>query len=131
MALEKQHVLTKKEKAVMYYVFNEAVKSDGVCLIRPVDILQNLSFDLDFEANELDSTLKALELDDFFDVTYSDKKGEFFYCINLHHKGLAFLRVENAFRSSLKFKIFITVLMALLTAAITLGARMVINALGW
>jgi len=130
MGLEKQHVLTKKERAVMYYIFNEAVKSDGVCLLRPVDIFSNLSLDLDFEQNELDATLKALELDDFFDVTYSDKKGEFFYVINLHQKGFAYMRVEKAFRANVRFKVLITVVMALITVAITLGLRMLLIATG-
>lgn len=130
MALEKQNVLTKKEKALMFYIYNEAVKSDGVCLLRPVDIFASLSLDLDFEQNELDSTLKALELDDYFDVTHSDKKGEFFYCINLHHKGLAFARVERAFRSNLKLKILLALLTALITVTATWGLRLILNAMG-
>ncbi|MDD4839299.1 MAG: hypothetical protein PHE93_01335 [Clostridia bacterium] len=130
MALEKQNVLTKKEKAVMYYVYNEAVKCDGVCLLRPVDIFASISLDLDFEQNELEATLKALELDDYFDVTYSDKRGEFFYCINLHRKGLAFARVERAFRSNFKFKILLALMTGILTATATWGLRLLLNVLG-
>ena len=33
MALEKQHVLTKKERAVMRAVYGAADKKSGVCLL--------------------------------------------------------------------------------------------------
>lgn len=130
MGLEKQHNLTKKEKAVMKYVYQEATKSDGVCLLRPVDIAQNLSFNLDYEENEIKAVLKALQIDDFLDVTETDKKGEYFYCINLHAKGLAFARAEKAFKSSLKFKLFLTIATPLLTVTITCILRLVLSKLG-
>lgn len=98
MALEKQHVLTKKERAVMRAVYGAADKKSGVCLLSPIDLFGTLSLDLDFDEDELDATLAGLELDDYFDVTRSDRKGELVYCINMHRKGLAFARVEKAFK---------------------------------
>ncbi|NLZ25525.1 MAG: hypothetical protein GX891_03595 [Clostridiales bacterium] len=116
MAVEKQNVLSKKEKAVMRYIFTEATKSKGVCLLRPIDIMQNLPYELDYEENEVESILKALELDDYFDITETDKKGEFFYCITLQKRGLAFARDEATFKRKLRSKIAIGLLSGLLTA---------------
>ena len=69
MALEKQHVLTKKERAVMRAVYQAADKKSGVCLLTPIDLFNDLSLDLDFDEEELDATLRNLEIDDYFDVT--------------------------------------------------------------
>lgn len=107
MNLEKQHVLTKKEKAVMRVIYKEADKQSGACLLTPIDIFSQVPLDLDFEESELDIALRNLEIDDYFDVTRSDKKGELVYCINMHRKGLQFARVEKAFKSNIMFRILL------------------------
>lgn len=127
MALEKQHVLTKKEKAVMRVVYQEADKKDGTCLLSPIDIFSKLSLDLDFEEDELDLTLRNLEVDDYFDVTRSDKKGELVYCINMHSKGLQFARVERAFKSNLTFRLLLAVACGLTSAAAGWGIRLLFS----
>ena len=83
MQVERQHVLTKKEKAVMRVIYQEAEKQNGSCLLTPIDIFEKIPLDLDFEEDELDTTLRNLEIDDYFDITRSDKKGELVYCINM------------------------------------------------
>ena len=85
MALERQH---------------EAEKQGGACLLTPIDIFSQIPLDIDIEENELDTTLKNLEIDEYFDLTLSDKKGELVYCINMQKKGLQFARVERAFKSN-------------------------------
>ena len=80
--VERQHVLTKKEKAVMRVIYQEADKQNGSCLITPIEIFEKLPLDLPIEEDELDTTLRNLEIDDYFDITRSDKKGELVYCIN-------------------------------------------------
>ena len=127
MALEKQHVLTKKERAVMRAVYNAADKRAGTCLMSPLDLYDALSLDLDFDDDELDSTLRNLEIDDYFDITRSDRKGELVYCINMHQKGLAFARVEKAFRSNIRFKILLAVVGGLCSGAAALGIRLLIQ----
>lgn len=118
MALEKEATLTKKEKAVMRYVYNAATKNKGTCLVRPCDILSNISYDLEFGAGELAPTLKNLELDDYFELTETDKKGELYYCINLRKRGLAYARAEASFKKKLIFKIAITVICAVITGIV-------------
>lgn len=113
-ALEKQHVLTKKEKNVMRVIYQASAKN-GTCLITPIDIFEKLSLDLEYDEEELDTILRDLELDDYFDLTRSDKRGELVYCINMHQKGLAFARVERAFRSNIVFRL----LLALATGTVS------------
>ena len=127
MALEKNSTLTKKEKAIMRYVYNAASKNKGVCIMRPVDIFSNISYDLEFDSDELEPTLKNLELDDYFDLTKTDKRGELYYCINLHKKGLAFARDEASFKKKLAFKIFIAVISGACTAIVGWLIKFILN----
>jgi hypothetical protein len=129
MALEKQHVLTQKEKAVMRVVYQESEKKSGVCLLTPIDLFTKIPLDLSIEEEELETTLRNLEIDDYFDITLSDKKGELVYCINMHQKGLAFARVEKAFKSNIKFRIILTICTAAVSAAVGIGLKTLISRL--
>jgi len=129
MNLERQHVLTKKEKAVMRVVYKDADKQNGACLLTPIDIFSQIPLDLDFEESELDVTLRNLEIDDYFDLTRSDKKGELVYCINMHKKGLQFARVERAFKSNLIFRILLAVATGLTSAAVGWGLKALLTEL--
>ena len=129
MQLERQHVLTKKEKAVMRVIYHEADKQSGACLLTPIDIFTQIPLDLDFEENELDVALRNLEIDEYFDVTRSDRKGELVYCINLHKKGLQFARVERAFKSNVTFRILLAVATGLTSAAVGWGLKELLTAL--
>lgn len=68
--------LTKKEKAVMWAIFNAAENGDGVAILKPVDILRAIPFKIEFAKEELEPTLKALELDEYIDFVQADKDGE-------------------------------------------------------
>ncbi len=123
MNLERQHVLTKKEKAVMRVIYKEADLAGGSCLITPIAIFEQIPLDLDIEEAELDVALKNLEIDDYFDLTRSDRKGELVYCINMHKKGLQFARVERAFKSNVTFRILLAVATGLTSAAVGWGLK--------
>lgn len=130
MALEKQHILTKEEKAVMRLVYDVAVKNNGMCLLSPLQIFEGISLDVEIKEEELWTILKNLEIDDYFDVTPSERKGELVYAINMHQKGLAYARVEKAFKNNLAFKIGLTVGLACLSALIAVSLRLIFKALG-
>lgn len=70
----------------MRVIYQETDKQNGSCLITPIEIFEKLPLDLPFEEDELDTTLRNLEIDDYFDITRSDKKGELVYCINMQKK---------------------------------------------
>ncbi len=125
--IERQHVLTKKEKAVMRVIYKEADKQNGACLLTPINIFEQLPLDIPFEEEELDVILKNLEIDDYFLLTRSDRKGELVYCINMQKKGLQFARVERAFKSNLRFKIFLTLALSVGTALIGVAIRALVD----
>ncbi len=129
MNLERQHVLTKKEKAVMRVIYKEADLKNGSCLVTPIQIFEQIPLDLDIEESELDVALKNLEIDDYFDLTKSDRKGELVYCINMHKKGLQFARVERAFKSNVTFRILLAVATGLTSAAVGWGLKLLLTAL--
>ncbi len=129
MNLERQHVLTKKEKAVMRVIYQTADLSGGSCLITPIEIFEQIPLDLDIAEEELDVAIKNLEIDDYFDVTPSDRKGELVYCINMHKKGLQFARVERAFKSNVTFRILLAVATGLTSAAVGWGLKTLLTAL--
>ncbi|MFH4094669.1 hypothetical protein WAI78_20675, partial [Acinetobacter baumannii] len=87
------------------------------------DILKNIPLDIPFEEDELDQTLRNLEIDEYCDVIRSDEKGELVYCINMQKKGLQFPRVEHAFKSNLALKIMLTLGLSVVTALIGVGIR--------
>ena len=91
----------------MRAVYQAADKRAGTCLLSPLDLYETLSLDLDFDDEELDLV----------------------YCINMHQKGLAFARVERAFRSNIRFKILLAVVGGLCSGAAALGIRLLIQKL--
>ncbi len=125
--LEKQHVLTKKEKNVMRVIYQAANKQNGTCLLSPIEIFEKLPLDLEYEAAELDTIMSNLAIDDYFDLTRSDKKGELVYCINMKQKGLAFARVERAFRSNVTFRFWLTIALAICSALVSMGLKELIS----
>lgn len=119
--------LTKKEKAVMWAVFNAVQNADGVTIVKPVDILRAIPFKLEFAKEELEPTLKALELDEYIDFVQADRNGEKTYCINLKNKGLNFARTEAMVKRSLQRKILFTILFAILGATISVLWKFVLS----
>lgn len=113
----------------MRVIYHEADKQSGACLLTPIDIFSQIPLDLDFEENELDTALRNLEIDEYFDVTRSDRKGELVYCINLRKKGLQFARVERAFKSNVTFRILLAVATGLTSAAVGWGLKELLTAL--
>ena len=119
--------LTKKEKAVMCAIFNAAENGDGVAILKPVDILRAIPFKIEFAKEELEPTLKALELDEYIDFVQADKDGEKNYCVNLKNKGLNFARTEAMVKRSLRRKILFTILFAILGATISMLWKFVLS----
>lgn len=106
-------MLSKHEHEVMAAVY-EAAKG-GSCLISPSELLNMLPKKSKWTENRLYKTLTSLELDDFFDLTDSDRKGERILCINLRTKGLAYKRSEQQAKRGLYFRIGLSVALAVLS----------------
>lgn len=107
----------------MRVVYKHSDKNSGVCLLSPIDIFSNVSLDVDIAENDLDIVLRDLEIDDYFDITPSEKRGELVYCINMRKKGLSFARQEKAFKSNIKFKLMFALGSCVVTSLVAVGIR--------
>lgn len=109
MAIEK-HILSKTEKKVMETIYQFSNKKTGECLISPYEIFDNVPFDIKINESELDETIRALEIDEYFTNTIADRKGEKVYCLNLTSKGKAFARNEKSYKINVLIKVLIAVI---------------------
>lgn len=105
-------MLNKKEKAVMKSIYYKSASKDGVCLLRPIDILNDISTKIELQSNDLQKIIRDLELDDYYEVVESKKKGETVWCFTLHQKGQAFYREILNEKRWVYFKIGISVAIA-------------------
>ena len=125
-------MLNKKETALMRVIYKKTTKNKGMCLIRPVELMTEIPYDVEFRAEDLEPTIKALEYDEYIEIVESDKKGDFYYCITLSKKGFAFRRSEEQRlrnrRSSIVWKIVLTVLGVALAAALKPLIELILNA---
>lgn len=106
-------MLNKKESEVMQAVFS-LCGGEGRCLVAPADLLKSLPPKEKYTEEKLEKILRALELDDYFEIISSDRKGEKMYVITLHANGFAFKRSSVQLRRDLIFKIACSILSAVL-----------------
>lgn len=112
-------MLTKNEDKIMSAIYS-AANGKQSCLLTPDDILSISGARGEVNYKTLDGILEALELDDYFDMIISDRKGEKVYCITLHAKGLGYKRRKTIIKRNLSYKLAVTVVFALLSFLITL-----------
>ncbi|MCM1043828.1 MAG: hypothetical protein NC350_06485 [Corallococcus sp.] len=85
-------MLNKREVAVMKCVYDLSRKNDGSCIVSNKRILQSVPEKFKLADNDIDTILKQLEYDGYFECVKSDKRGEIVNVINLKEKGKAFKR---------------------------------------
>ena len=113
-------MLNKKETALMRVIYKKTTKNKGMCLIRPVELMTGIPYEIDFRAEDLEPTMKALVYDEYIEIVESDKKGDFYYCVTLLKKGFAFRRSEEQRLRTRRSSIISKVLLALLGGAVTI-----------
>ncbi len=106
-------MLNKKEKAVMKSIYYNSVDKNGVCLLRPIEVLNDISPKIEIKGNDLNKIIRDLELDDYYEVVESKKKGETVWCFTLHQKGHAFYREILNEKRWVYFKISMSVALAI------------------
>ena len=119
-------MLDKKETALMRVIYKKTTKNKGMCLIRPVELMVGIDYGIDFKAEDLEPTIKALVYDEYIDYVESDKKGDFYYCITLLKKGFAFQRSEEQRLRTRRSSIITKILLALLGGAVSIFLTRVI-----
>lgn len=109
--------LNRKEEDVMDAVYTLVGGKDRV-LVSPSEILALLPPKAGYTEESLEGILRALELDGYFELISSDRKGERMYVIHLHAAGQAYKRAGKQRRRGLYIKIGITVATAVLSFVI-------------
>lgn len=111
--------LNKKEDEVMNAVFTLANGKERV-LVSPYEIIALLPPKAQYDEEKLERILRALELDGYFELISSDRKGEKMYVIHLQAAGLAYKRSDYQRRRGIYFKIALAVGSAVITFVIGL-----------
>ena len=107
-------MLTRRESVVMKTVY-AACGKDGRCLLSEHDFLGMFQKRDKTDAEGLEKTLKALEMDGYFDLCESERKGEKMYVVTLLGKGLAFRREAVQQKRNAYGKLFWAVVSAVAT----------------
>lgn len=115
-------MLNRREKLVMNAVYT-LCRNKQVCLVSPWEILNLLPPKQKFNEEKLDKILRELQMDDYFEMISSERKGEKMYVITLHPDGLAFKRsgVQE------KRKIYNKLWLSLLGAAVAFVAGVLLR----
>ena len=96
-------------------------------IVAPYELLAVLPPRLKFDEEKLGVTMHALELDDYFELVESDRKGERVFVIIMHEKGLAYKRSDAQRRRKMYFKIAATVLCGALSAIVGILIKMLLS----
>lgn len=107
-------MLTKQENEIMNAVYR-LCEGKGSCLVSPLEIMSMLPERKKYTAEKVDGILRSLELDDYFDIIQSDRKGERMYVITLHTNGVAYKRINQQVKRSIAFKVVLSVAGAIIT----------------
>jgi len=108
-------ILEKKEDALMRAIFTFATMKGGVGIIRPIDLLAMIPYNIEFKASDLEPVLSVLEMDEYIESVLTDKKGETFYCITLKKKGQAYKRAIELDKRNKRAKILFKVGLGIVT----------------
>ncbi|MDE7158931.1 MAG: hypothetical protein K2N74_05075 [Clostridiales bacterium] len=106
--------LNRRESEVMGAVF---ALSDGKerFLVSPYEILSMLPPKADYDEEKLECILRALELDGYFDLIASERKGERVFVVHMREAGLGYRRSDVRRKRSFLFRIAVTVLCGILS----------------
>ncbi len=99
--------LNRKENEVMNAVFTLSGGKESF-LVSPAEMIALLPANSGYDEDKLERVLRALELDGYFQLTPSERKGERMYVVHLLSAGLAFKRTDEQRKRGLYLKLAIT-----------------------
>ena len=109
--------LNRREEEVMNAVYTLANGKESF-LVSPAEIVALLPPKQEYDEERLESVLHALELDGYFELISSDRKGEKMYVVHMKTAGAAYKRSDSQRKRGLYIKLGVTVATALLSFAI-------------
>ncbi len=118
--------LNKREDAVMNAVFTLSAGRERL-IAAPYDILALLPPKLKFDEEKLERVLRDLGLDGYFELIFSDRKGERVYVLHLTSRGLNFRRQDRQLKRSVWFRWGVAAIGAVITALIGMLLRLLLG----
>ena len=109
------NVMNKKERAILRLLYDKCTKNNGSCILAPLEMLSAIPLDIEMRRDELEPVLRVLEVDEYFEMTLSTRKGEKVYCFTLKHKGLNIKREEQKAQKEVVKKVMLALLGAVVT----------------
>ena len=106
-------MLSRLENKVLVSLLT-ACKEKGAILISPIDLLKIIGTE-HLTLSELEKMLKDLSIDGYFDLVYSDRRGEKVFCITLSEKGKGYIRSENIEKRNIIKRFCLTIGFAILS----------------
>lgn len=87
-------------------------------LVSPYEIIAVLPPRMNFDEEKLSRTLRSLELDGYFELIESDRKGERVFVVHMREAGLSFRRSDAVRKRRIYYKIAVTLLCGVLSALV-------------
>ncbi|MBO4538715.1 MAG: hypothetical protein J5781_00450 [Clostridia bacterium] len=113
-------ILEKQEKKLMDIVYELASgTSNGQYLVTPQELLERITFKVDFRESDLETNLNRLMLDNYCSFEKAKKaNGDMMYLITLKDNGISYLRDRQIARRKAVTRIIVTILIAALSFSI-------------
>ncbi len=118
--------LSKRENAVMGAVFRLSGGRERF-LASVYEILALLPARASFDEERVETVLRTLELDGYFDFIESERKGERVFVIHMKEQGLAYLRNGAVRKRRLAFKLIVTLVCGILSALVGLVVKSLLS----
>ena len=115
-------MLNKRENEVMNAVYT-LCHEKGVCLISPTELIDILPLRKKYTEEGLEEVLHQLALDDYFDLLFSERKGEKMYVLSLRTKGQAYKRCSLQQKRDVAVKMLLAVASAVVAFVVGLILR--------
>ena len=126
-------MLSKKETIIMREIYKRTTNNNGMCLVRPVDLMSSIPYNVEINLEDLSPILQGLAYDEYFELVETEKKGDYYFCITLLKKGFAFQRAEEMRirnrKNSILSKVLLTLLGVVLATALRYIIPLIINAI--
>ncbi len=118
--------LSKREDAVMNAVLTLSAGRERI-IAAPYDVLALLPPKLKFDEEKLEKVLRDLGLDGYFELIFSDRKGERVYVLHLSSRGMNYRRQDSQLRRSVWFRWGVAAIGAVITALIGMLLRLILG----
>ena len=76
---------------------------------------------------QVERTLRALELDGYFELIESDRKGERVFVVHMKEAGLSYRRNDSLMRRRLVFKLLVTLACGVLSALVGIVVKSLLS----